>query len=93
VQGAVSGAALGAAQALVLRGRLPGAWRWVPLTAVAWALGWTVTRAIGVDVASQWTVFGAGGALLATALTGLLPVALARRPAAPAAAPAPVALP
>src|SRR5687768_8677470 len=38
VQGAISGAVLGAAQLLVLRGRLPGAWRWVPLTAVAWTL-------------------------------------------------------
>jgi hypothetical protein len=86
VQGAVSGAALGAAQALVLRGRLPGPWRWAPLTAAAWALGWTVTRAIGVDVAPQWTVFGSGGALVATALTALLPVAFARRSVATASA-------
>jgi hypothetical protein len=91
VQGAISGAVLGATQALVLRGRLPGPWRWAPLTAAAWALGWTVTRAIGVDVGLQWTVFGSSGALLVTALTGLLPVALARHATA-ASAPSGVAV-
>jgi hypothetical protein len=78
VQGAISGAVLGAAQLLVLRGRLAGAWRWVPLTAVAWTLGWTVTRAAGIDVEAHYYVFGLSGALVATILTGLLAVTIVR---------------
>jgi hypothetical protein len=76
LQGAISGAALGAVQFLALRGRLPAAWRWVPLTAVAWMLGWSVTRAIGVDVEAQYYSFGLSGALLVTVLTGLFAVTL-----------------
>jgi hypothetical protein len=78
LQGAISGAVLGAAQLLVLRGRLAGAWRWVPLTAVAWTLGWTVTRAAGIDVEAHYYVFGLSGALVATILTGLLAVTIVR---------------
>ena len=78
VQGAISGAVLGAAQALALRGRLPGAWRWLPLTAVAWTLGWTVTRAAGIDVERHYYNFGLSGALAATVLTGLLAVTIVR---------------
>jgi hypothetical protein len=63
---------------LGLRGRLPGAWRWVPLTAVAWTSGWSVTRAAGVDVERQYYTFGMSGALVATILTGLLAVAVMR---------------
>src|SRR4051812_8309156 len=81
LQGAICGLVLGGAQSVVLRGRLTDPWRWMLLAAVAWALGWTVTRAVGVDVAAHWTVFGSSGALVATALTGLLPVVLSARPA------------
>ena len=76
LQGAISGAALGAAQLLVLRGRLPGAWQWLPLTAVAWTLGWSVTRAAGIDVERHYYNFGLSGALVATVLTGLLAVTI-----------------
>ena len=76
LQGAISGAALGAAQLLVLRGRLPGAWRWLPLTALAWTLGWPVTRAAGIDVERHYYNFGLSGALVATILTGLLAVTI-----------------
>lgn len=79
LQGAFSGAALGAAQWLVLRGRLTAAWRWAPLTAAAWTVGWTVTRAAGIDVEQHWYVFGLSGALVATVLTGLLAVTMLRR--------------
>jgi hypothetical protein len=79
VQGAISGAILGVAQLFVLRGRLPAAWRWVPLTAIAWTLGWTVTRAAGIDVESHFYNFGLSGALVATILTGLLAVTIVRR--------------
>jgi hypothetical protein len=93
VQGAISGAVLGVAQLLVLRDRLAGAWRWVPLTALAWTLGWTVTRAAGIDVERHYYNFGLSGALVATILTGLLAVTImghipSRRPVITAGAPA-----
>ena len=37
-----------------------------------WALGWTATALGGIDVESQYTVFGAYGALTYSALSGLL---------------------
>lgn len=87
VQGVVSGAAVGVAQALLLRRRLGRlALAWPAYLAGAWALGWTVTTAIGVEVDEQFTVFGSAGALTVAALTGVLPVLLARLdpPARPA---------
>lgn len=80
IQGAVCGLAVGAAQAVVLRDRLgPLALLWVPALAAVWALGWSVTTAIGVDVESQYTVFGSSGALVVTLLTAALPITLALR--------------
>jgi hypothetical protein len=79
-QGAVCGAAVGIAQAGLLRGafgRLAAAWP--AATAALWALGWTVTTAVGVDVEAQYTVFGSTGALTVTVLSAVLPLALARR--------------
>ncbi len=79
-QGAICGLAVGAAQAAVLRprfGRVVLAW---PAgLAGAWALGWTITTAIGVQVEDQFTVFGSSGAVTVAALTMVLPLALARR--------------
>jgi hypothetical protein len=80
LQGLVSGAAVGAAQWPVLAGVLRGrAAVWPLLTAAAWALGWLTTEAVGVDVERQYAVFGAAGAGVATALTGLLAVPALRR--------------
>lgn len=80
IQGAICGLVIGAAQATVLRPRIGGlAFAWVPTLSVLWALGWTITTAIGVDVESQYTVFGSSGALTVTAATVVLPLALARR--------------
>ena len=70
--GLVTGGAVGLLQwALVLRGRLPLANLWAPVVAVAWPVGWTVTWSIGVDVERGYYVFGASGALIFAALTGL----------------------
>ena len=52
----------------------PLAFAWAPALAAVWALGWTITTAIGVDVESQYTVFGSSGALVVTLLTAVLPV-------------------
>ena len=83
VQGAISGAAVGLAQAVVLWPRTgPIALAWPAYLAVVWAVGWTVTTVIGVSVADQFTVFGSGGALVVALLTTVLPVILnARRSA------------
>jgi hypothetical protein len=77
VQGAICGLAIGSAQALTLRGR--AAFLWAPALSALWALGWAVTTAIGVDVETQYAVFGSSGALVVTAATAVLPVLLARR--------------
>lgn len=74
-QGAICGLAIGTAQALVLRGR--GAYLWAPALSALWALGWAITTAIGVDVETQYTVFGSSGAIVVTAATAVLPALLA----------------
>jgi hypothetical protein len=79
VQGAICGAAVGAAQALALgqrAGRLAILW---PLALAAlWALGWAITTVAGVEVDEQFTVFGASGAITVTACTAILPRAIRR---------------
>ena len=75
VQGAICGLAIGAAQALTLRRRI--AYLWAPALSALWALGWAVTTSIGIDVDTQWAVFGSSGALVVTAGTAVLPVLLA----------------
>lgn len=80
IQGAVCGLAIGAAEAVVLRPRIgPLAFAWIPALSALWALGWTITTSIGVDVESQYTVFGSSGALTVTVFTATLPVLLATR--------------
>ena len=85
VQGAVSGAGVGLAQAVVLWRRTgPLALAWPGYLAAAWAAGWTVTTLAGIGVEEQFTVFGASGALLATLLTAVLPLVLRTRSTLPA---------
>ena len=73
VLGAVSGLGIGLAQWWPMRELLPGSPLWVPATAAAWALGWTVTTAIGVDPDDRWAVPGLSGS---TTLTVLLAAVL-----------------
>ena len=74
------GSPIGAAQAAVLRPRLGGlAYGWIPALGALWAAGWAITTAFGIDVESQYTVFGSSGALFVTAATAVLPVLLADR--------------
>jgi hypothetical protein len=68
--GAVSGLCVGAAQWVVLRDHVSRGLLWIPGIAAFWALGWTITTSIGVDVESKWAVFGASGAITATLLSG-----------------------
>jgi hypothetical protein len=72
ITGLATGVAVGLLQwGLFLRGRLPAASLWVPVVAIAWPLGGAVTWAIGVDVERGYYVFGASGALVFAAVTGL----------------------
>ena len=68
------GAAIGAAQGLVLarEGHLRLALPWAAAMPVLFGLGWSVASVTGIGVDDQFTVFGAGGALLFTLLSGLL---------------------
>ena len=81
VQGAISGLAVGAAQALVLRHRLRRlpVLLWAPMVAALWALGWFITTSAGISVEEQFIVFGASGALVVTGLTAVLPLTLHRQ--------------
>lgn len=79
VQGAVCGLAIGAAQAALLPGRIGVVW--APALGALWAGGWAITTSIGVDVETQYTVFGSSGALAVTIATAALPVALSMRSA------------
>jgi hypothetical protein len=72
LMGAITGIPIGAAQAYLLRDRLANAWVWGAAVPLLWALGWTVTTAIGVGVDSQFAVFGASGAITFMALSGVL---------------------
>lgn len=73
LMGLLTGVPLGVAQALAFpRPR----WIWALTTPPLWALGWTVTTLAGVDVATQYTIFGATGAVTVSALSGLVLLAL-----------------
>ena len=79
VQGAVCGAAVGTLQAVVLRPLLGrGAFAWPVALSAVWAAGWTITAAAGVQVDQQFAVFGSSGAIVATALTAVLPILINR---------------
>ena len=72
LMGALTGLVLGTAQALALPRRARRRWLWAIGVAALWALGWTLTTLVGVDVDAQYTNFGVVGAVAFTALSGLL---------------------
>jgi hypothetical protein len=72
ITGLVTGVAVGLLQwGLFLRDRVLRASLWAPVVAIAWPVGWTVTWAFGIDVERGYYVFGASGALVFAAVTGL----------------------
>lgn len=71
LRGLVTGAGIGIAQFVLLRGSSTRAWVWALVVAGGWAIGWLVTRAAGIDLGQHWSVFGASGALTFQLLTGL----------------------
>jgi hypothetical protein len=90
LRGLVVGTAIGAGQAVLLRGGLPTATMWAAVVTVGWPLAWAVTAAIGLDLTWNWAVFGASGALIFQLATGLTVFFLLRRNT-PVLVPAPAA--
>lgn len=79
--GVAIGVALGAAQWLVLRRQVAQAGLWVPATALAWAVGWSIVSTVD-EVAGGPTgttyLIGAAGAAVAGVITGAALVWLRR---------------
>jgi hypothetical protein len=71
LRGLITGLSIGIAQFLLLRGISGRAPVWALIVALSWALGWMITRAVGIDLSQQWTVFGSSGALVFQLLTGV----------------------
>lgn len=67
---AITGLCIGLAQAFLHPVGMPRALIWTAVVALGWALGWFITRAVGVDMAPKWSVFGAAGAITYQAITG-----------------------
>jgi hypothetical protein len=88
--GAVSGLGIGIAQWPLLYDRVRASALWMPAIAGLWAIGWTVSTGIGVDLTTQrWAVFGVSGAVTVAGLSGALLWALQKRsPTTPKAVPA-----
>jgi len=78
ITGLAAGVAVGLLQWRLLQGRILLASLWPPVLAIAWPLGWAVTWAAGVDVDRGYYVFGASGALVFAAITGLVMLLILR---------------
>jgi hypothetical protein len=85
VMGAISGAAVGAAQSLSIPMRSLDRALWALATPALWAAGWLITSQVIVDSGSQHALFGSSGALVVSAVAGVLH-ARRQRVARPAAA-------
>jgi drug/metabolite transporter (DMT)-like permease len=72
VMGALTGLALGPAQAIALPRYARARWAWAAAMPALWAMGWTVTTLGQIHVEQQFTIFGAYGALTFSALSGVL---------------------
>src|SRR3954447_7224874 len=72
IMGAISGAAVGLAQGRLLQSRFSLWLAWMLSMPPLFALGWFVTEGIGIDVAKQFTIFGASGCVVFGLLSGLL---------------------
>ncbi len=75
IMGAVSGAAVGIAQGILLRDRFSLWHVWMVAMPVMFAIVWVVTASAGIDVDNQFTVFGASGSVVFGLLSGLLMMA------------------
>ncbi len=80
VMGAVSGLAVGLAQAGAVRAGMSSVLTWGGATAALWALGWVISSYV-IDPADQWPVFGASGALVVTFVQSMFIVRVLSLPA------------
>jgi hypothetical protein len=71
ISGAITGAAIGLAQFLVLRRSSRIAALWIPIMAASWPIGWAVTWAARIDVDKGWANFGASGVIVFGILTAV----------------------
>ena len=74
----ITGLCIGAAQWFLLRDILPESSVWIPVITLAWALGWFLTRCVGVNLDYHWSVFGAVGAVTFQIVVGIVLVWLTR---------------
>jgi hypothetical protein len=72
--GAISGAFVGIAQALSIPMRTADRVMWALATPALWALGWLITSQVIVDADRHHATFGSSGALVVSALAGVLHV-------------------
>jgi hypothetical protein len=70
--GALTGAGIGVAQAVVLPASGVRRLVWALVTPVLWALGWFLTAQVISDVDAQYANFGASGALVCATLGGVV---------------------
>ena len=66
---------MGIVQGFLLRDRFSLWLAWMLAMPLLFAIAWVVTEAIGIDVANQFTVFGASGSVAVGVLSGLLMMA------------------
>jgi hypothetical protein len=78
VMGAISGAVVGIAQALVIPMRAVDRVLWIVATPALWAGGWLLTSQVIVDADRHHAMFGTSGALVVSAVAAVLHVR--RRP-------------
>jgi hypothetical protein len=83
VTGLITGAVVGAGQALALRRGLRVGAAWIAFTSLIWGAGWLVSGNVIIDADRGYYSFGASGALLVTAATGLALARVLGRRAAP----------
>lgn len=85
VMGAITGGVVGLAQAASVPMRRVDRILWAAITPALWAGGWLITSQVIVDADRQHAVFGSSGALVVSALAGVV-YAMRQRPTAPPAA-------
>jgi hypothetical protein len=68
---AIMGIFIGVAQWILLREVSPQMWIWIGVIALAWVVGWFITRSAGIDLDQKWIVFGSSGAITFQLLTGI----------------------
>lgn len=91
VMGLVTGASIGGLQAMLLHGGVVRGVAWAVATPVLWALGWAITSQVITDTDDQFANFGASGALVATAIGGVIIAVRPTRASPPAGVGAPSA--